>query len=335
MRFLRPVLLHTVTRLLRSVVPVQTRPAVASAQPPLPRRVALFIDGENTSVGLADQMMQIAGQCGHLTERRVFANWSLAANHAWIQAVARYDLRPVHHERVAASKNAIDILLTVAAMDLIHAGQIDCFCLAASDSDYTPLVKRLRAAGVEVVVMGTSKTPTALREAGSRFVLLERAEPAPGPLPDQVATATRDGAPLPTGQPPTINAPAPPPAAPPPAANAPAPPSALPQTAASIAATSAVASPAAPARETVPDPSLKTAAYWLAKAIRAAPKRDGDWVSVAVIGSHMRQIDPTFKPGQFGHSSLSKLVRACGAQYPRVFELREQAHNQLEVRLKG
>ncbi len=119
--------------------------------------------------------------------------------------------------------------------------------------------------------------------------------------------------------------------------NAPAPPSARLQTAsaASIAAASAVASPAAPSRETAPDPSLKTAVSWLTKAIRAAPKRNGDWVSIAVIGSHMRQTDPTFKPGQFGHGSLSKLVKACDAHSQQVVELREQAHNQREARLKG
>lgn len=123
------------------------------------RRVALLIDGENCPATYAEQVMRhLAHEHGAIVVRRVYANWSLPNNHSWIEPVARYDLRPIHQGRVATNKNAIDILLTVEAMELLYQERITCFYLAASDSDYTPLVNRLRAAGAEVIVIGNGHT---------------------------------------------------------------------------------------------------------------------------------------------------------------------------------
>lgn len=92
------------------------------------RRVALLIDGENCPATYAEQVMRhLAHEPSPIVVRRVYANWSLPNNHSWIESVARYDLRPIHQGRVATNKNAIDILLTVEAMELLYQEQITCF----------------------------------------------------------------------------------------------------------------------------------------------------------------------------------------------------------------
>lgn len=136
--------------------------------------VALLIDGENCSPDVASQVLKKAEDYGPVRVRRVYANWAVPANRAWIEPVARYTIQPIHHDSTATGKNATDILLAIDAMEFLHGGEIDCFCLVASDSDYTPLVRRLRAAGRKVVVIGRAKTMPSLIEACDEFVGLER-----------------------------------------------------------------------------------------------------------------------------------------------------------------
>ena len=52
--------------------------------------------------------------------------------------------------------------LVIDAMDILHGGGIDCFCIAASDGDYTMLAQRIREAGLTVLGYGEGKTPEAL-----------------------------------------------------------------------------------------------------------------------------------------------------------------------------
>ena len=55
---------------------------------------------------------------------------------------------PVHIPPAATGKNATDMKLAVEAMDLLHRGQIEGFCIASSDSDFTTLASRIREDGV-------------------------------------------------------------------------------------------------------------------------------------------------------------------------------------------
>lgn len=135
--------------------------------------VALLIDGENCSPELAAKALAEAGKFGVVRVRRVYANWASANHRGWMDVVARCHLEPIHHARTATGKNATDIALVVDAMDLLHTGEIACFCLVASDSDYTPLVQRLRAANRIVIGLGRAQTTSALVEACSLFLTLE------------------------------------------------------------------------------------------------------------------------------------------------------------------
>src|SRR5260370_2676535 len=75
-----------------------------------------------------------------------------------------------HHGQTVPGKNATDIALAVDAMDILYSGAIEHFCLVASDSDYTPLVMRLRSAGCKVLVIGKPTTPLALKTAGTEVL---------------------------------------------------------------------------------------------------------------------------------------------------------------------
>ncbi|WP_322814759.1 NYN domain-containing protein [Chloroflexus sp.] len=314
-------------------------------------RIALLIDGENCPAAQAKVVLKIARRQGDLIVKRVYANWSQPANQAWIEPVARYGLQPVHHERVATNKNATDILLVVEAMDLLHGGQIDQFCLVTGDSDYVPLVKRLRKAGKEVIVISSKHAAEALRDACNQFISLEEVQYNPGfapPSPSPVSgvtntagdTAGPDSMPAHTSSNqsqaevnthPDVTSAA--------ISNEQVTPDRTPTT-----------NPLLGTRETTPFTNgvtrpLREAVELLAEAIKRTTKCDSEgWVSVAIVGQEIRKLDPTFHPNRFGHASLSKLVLAIGRSV-QMFETRSQSisrrngevevhSNQLEVRLR-
>lgn len=97
-------------------------------------------------------------------------------------------------------KNSTDSSLIIDAMDLLHSGRFDGFCLVSSDSDFTRLATRLRESGVLVFGFGEAKTPRPFVSACDKFIYTEilRAKPeaqiAPtglssAPLPDLIRPA--------------------------------------------------------------------------------------------------------------------------------------------------
>ena len=65
----------------------------------------------------------------------------------------------------------------IDAMDLLHSGRFDGFCLVSSDSDFTRLAARIREQGVDVFGFGEQKTPESFRQACRRFVYTENLLP--------------------------------------------------------------------------------------------------------------------------------------------------------------
>lgn len=143
--------------------------------------VALLIDGENCSPDLVATALVEAARYGNVAIRRLYANPTVISQQRWQSMLTSHQIEAVHHERTAIGKNATDIALVVEAMDLLHQGTIGCFCLLASDSDYTPLVKRLRAAGRVVIGIGRAQTPPALTQACSIFIALDRCDTTASP----------------------------------------------------------------------------------------------------------------------------------------------------------
>ncbi|NUR07628.1 MAG: NYN domain-containing protein, partial [Nocardioidaceae bacterium] len=86
-------------------------------------------------------------------------------------------------------KNAADIRLAVDAMDALHGpARVEEFVVASSDSDFTPLLTRLRAADRRTTLVTTFEPAEALTAAAGRhldrdallaLVIGHRASPAP------------------------------------------------------------------------------------------------------------------------------------------------------------
>ena len=86
-------------------------------------------------------------------------------------------IMPHQHFAYTTGKNASDIALVIDAMDLLHSGRFDGFCLVSSDSDFTRLAARIREEGVDVYGFGEQKTPESFRQACRRFIYTENLLP--------------------------------------------------------------------------------------------------------------------------------------------------------------
>ena len=87
---------------------------------------------------------------GAIHVRRAYCNAEAAVKH---QALfKRLSVRPMVN--LSAGKNSTDIALAVDAMDLVIAERPEVVVLVSSDSDFAPLVIRLREKGCRVCGIG-------------------------------------------------------------------------------------------------------------------------------------------------------------------------------------
>jgi uncharacterized protein (TIGR00288 family) len=145
------------------------------------RNIALLIDADNASSATLDPVLTILAELGTVNIRRVYGNWSKPALKGWRDQAVRYGLDPQQQFDLTKGKNATDMKMTIDAMDLLYRGYVDGFGIMSSDSDFVPLVTRIRQNGLKVYGFGTSKTPEAFKQACTRFIDVGALKLAPEP----------------------------------------------------------------------------------------------------------------------------------------------------------
>ena len=153
------------------------------------RRLAILIDAENTSPRIAAGLFEEIAMIGEASVRRIYGDFSNPRLKSWIEILQKYAIDPYQQFAYTSGKNASDIALVIDAMDLLHSGRFDGFCLVSSDSDFTRLASRLREQGADVYGFGEQKTPESFRQACRRFIYTENL------LPDTQTAAPDEGQP--------------------------------------------------------------------------------------------------------------------------------------------
>jgi uncharacterized LabA/DUF88 family protein len=115
---------------------------------------------------------------GQASVRRIYGDFSNVRSKGWVDVLAKHAIIPQQQFAHAAGKNSSDIALVIDAMDLMHAGRLDGFCLVSSDSDFSRLAARIREQGIDVFGFGEQKTPESFRQACRRFIYTENLTPA-------------------------------------------------------------------------------------------------------------------------------------------------------------
>lgn len=134
------------------------------------KNIALLIDADNASHTGIDPVLTALAELGQVNIRRAYGNWAKPALSKWNKITHRYGLQPVQQFDLTKGKNATDMAMTIDAIDLLYGGKVDGFGIMSSDSDFTPLVTRLRQDGLIVYGFGNANAPEAFRTACTRYI---------------------------------------------------------------------------------------------------------------------------------------------------------------------
>ena len=147
-------------------------------------RIALFLDFENLALGARDRaqkldmsvIMDALSERGRVVVRRAYADWNLFAEYRNSLAAERIEMIEIPQRMGITRKNAADIKLSVDAMELAFSRDfITTFVIASGDSDFTPLVLKLRELNKRVIGVGVEgSTSELLPGACDEFLFYER-----------------------------------------------------------------------------------------------------------------------------------------------------------------
>jgi uncharacterized protein (TIGR00288 family) len=134
------------------------------------RNLALFIDFDNVALGARDSrmrfdvrlLMQRVLEKGKVVVKRAYADWHHYKEHMTPLHEAAIELIEVPSPRISG-KNSADIRLVVDAIDLCYAkAHIDTFVIVSGDSDFSPLVSKLRENDKGVIGIGVRSSSSHL-----------------------------------------------------------------------------------------------------------------------------------------------------------------------------
>jgi uncharacterized protein (TIGR00288 family) len=150
-------------------------------------RVMLLIDADNVSLDVIEQAVRLLlNQHGGLHVRRAYCTAESAVKHQ--AAFKRLGIKPMVN--LAAGKNSTDIALAVDAIDLVLSERPEVVVIASSDSDFAPLVQRLREKGCVVRGIGQQgKTGDETQDVYDDYTVLEHHKTA---APARRAAAAAD-----------------------------------------------------------------------------------------------------------------------------------------------
>src|SRR5262245_56999462 len=146
------------------------------------RSLAVFVDFENLALGFQNRrdrfdigrVLERLVEKGKIVAKKAYADWSRFGPYT----------APVHESaielielprRAQSGKNSADIRLCVDAMDLAYSKEhIDTFVIVSGDSDFSPLVSKLKELGKHVLGLGMQEsTSDLLRDNCDEFIYYE------------------------------------------------------------------------------------------------------------------------------------------------------------------
>ncbi len=134
------------------------------------RTIALLIDSDNVSSDYFSIILDELSQYGKVTYRRLYGDFTNPKANGWKPALLEYSIEQIQQIAFTSGKNATDSKMIIDAMDILYKGNVDCFCLATSDSDFTNLAMRFRNDSIVVIGAGEQKTPQSFRKACDIFI---------------------------------------------------------------------------------------------------------------------------------------------------------------------
>lgn len=150
--------------------------------------LAVLFDADNVQHSQVGAVLSKVARLGTAAVKRAYGDWTTQTLNGWKPVASQHVIQPVQQFAHTTGKNATDSALIIDAMDLLHSGRFQGFCIVSSDSDFTRLATRIREEGIPVYGFGKTTTPAAFRNACSEFTYLDAAK-KPTSVPSQPVAA--------------------------------------------------------------------------------------------------------------------------------------------------
>ncbi len=137
-----------------------------AAQPDI-NNMALFCDFENVALGVRDakyakfdiaRVLERLLLKGSIVVKKAYCDWERYKSFKGAMHEAAFELIEIPHVRMSG-KNSADIRMVVDALDLCYTkAHVDTFVIISGDSDFSPLVSKLRENNKTVIGVGVKNS---------------------------------------------------------------------------------------------------------------------------------------------------------------------------------
>ena len=135
------------------------------------RNLAVFCDFENIALGVRDakyekfdigRVLEKLLLKGSIVVKKAYCDWDRYKEFKTAMHAAAFELIEIPH-RGQSGKNSADIRMVVDALDLCYTkGHVDTFVVVSGDSDFSPLVSKLRENAKTVIGVGVKNSTSDL-----------------------------------------------------------------------------------------------------------------------------------------------------------------------------
>ena len=136
-------------------------------------RIALFLDYENLAIGARDRLegmrfdlrpvLDALAERGRVIARKAYADWSYFDEDRRMLTRSHVELIEIPQRMGASRKNSADIKLCVDALEMaFERDYVTTFVICTGDSDFTPLVHKLRELNKRVIGVGIKESTSKL-----------------------------------------------------------------------------------------------------------------------------------------------------------------------------
>ena len=133
--------------------------------------MAVFCDFENVALGVADakyakfdidKVLERLLLKGSIVVKKAYCDWDRYKSFKGAMHEASFELIEIPHVRMSG-KNSADIRMVVDALDLCYTkSHVDTFVIVSGDSDFSPLVSKLRENNKTVIGVGVKNSTSDL-----------------------------------------------------------------------------------------------------------------------------------------------------------------------------
>jgi uncharacterized protein (TIGR00288 family) len=142
-----------------------------AAHPDRTHTIAVFCDFENLAIGVKDaqydkfDMTKVLDRLllkGSTVVKKAYCDWDRYKSFKAAMHEASFELIEIPHVR-QSGKNSADIRMVVDALDLCYTKpHVDTFAIVSGDSDFSPLVSKLRENNKTVIGVGVKQSTSGL-----------------------------------------------------------------------------------------------------------------------------------------------------------------------------